>query len=148
MFISTIAKSRPVGILTQSSFITFSRPMQGNPDSGFRIPGNFCLWNPASGIYFYLWNPQSWDLKSGIQPKESGIQLMIGIQNPSSTDKDYNPVPGMRNSRRGTQNSRPSWIHFRGARFFYSSVVAREERRAGKNFEKGSETNLFFKSVA
>ena len=31
-------------------------------------------------------------LESGIQLKESGIPLTIGIQNPSSTDKYWNPV--------------------------------------------------------
>ena len=30
---------------------------------------------------------------SGIQLKESGISLTIGIQNHSSTDKEENPVP-------------------------------------------------------
>ena len=35
-----------------------------------------------------LWSPQSWALESGIQLKESGIQ------NPSSTDEDWNQMPG------------------------------------------------------
>ena len=37
---------------------------------------------------------------------ESEIPLYIGSQNPSSTDKDWNPVPGIRNPRRGIQTSR------------------------------------------
>ena len=37
---------------------------------------------------------------------ESGIPLNIGSQNLGSTDKDWNPVPGIRNPRRGIQNSR------------------------------------------
>ena len=41
-------------------------------ESGFRNPGSFCLWNP-----------ESWALESGIQHKESGILLKIGIQNPT-----------------------------------------------------------------
>ena len=45
-----------------------------NRKSRFRNPRNFCLWNP-----------ESWALESGIQLKESGIPLTIGIQNPSST---------------------------------------------------------------
>ena len=49
--------------------------------------GNFCLWNPESSK-FLLWNPESWALESGIQLKESGISLLIGIQNPSSSDKE------------------------------------------------------------
>ena len=47
-----------------------------------------------------LWNPESWTLESGIQ---LGILLRIGIQNPSSTDKDWNQVTGI-------QNSRLSWL--------------------------------------
>ena len=49
-------------------------------------------------------------VESGIQFKESGIPLTIGIQNPSSTNKDWNPVPGIRNPQRGIQNPRLSWI--------------------------------------
>ena len=45
-------------------------------ESEFRKRGNFCLWNP-----------KSWALESGIQLKESEIQLPIEIQNLSSTDK-------------------------------------------------------------
>ena len=33
-------------------------------------------------------NPESWALESGIQLKESGIPLTIGIQNLSSADKE------------------------------------------------------------
>ena len=39
--------------------------------------GNFCLWKMKSLA-----------LESGIQLKEYGIPLTIGIQNPSSTDKE------------------------------------------------------------
>ena len=46
---------------------------------------------------FSLWNGESCSLESGIQLKESGIPLTIGIQNPSSTDKDWNSVPRIRN---------------------------------------------------
>ena len=52
-------------------------------ESGFLNSEKFCLWNA-----------ESWALESGIQLKESGIPLTIGIQNPSSTDKYWNPVPG------------------------------------------------------
>ena len=44
-------------------------------------------------------NPKTWALESGIQPKESGIPLTIEIQNPSSTDKNWNPVSGIRNQQ-------------------------------------------------
>ena len=45
---------------------------------------------------------------------ESGIPLTIGIQNSSSTDKNCNPVPGIRNPQRGIQNARLSWISLYG----------------------------------
>ena len=47
---------------------------------------------------FCLWNPESWVLQSGIQLKESGLPLTIGIQNRSSSDKYWNPAPGIRNT--------------------------------------------------
>ena len=62
-----------------------------------------------------LVDPESWALKSGIQIKNSGILLTIGIQNPNSTDKDWNPVPGIRNTRRGIQNPGQSSIPLLGA---------------------------------
>ena len=46
---------------------------------------------------FCLWNQESCVLESGIQLKKSGISLMFGIQNPSSTDKYWTPAPGIRN---------------------------------------------------
>ena len=51
---------------------------------------NFCLWNPKSLKKNCLWNPKSWAL-------ESGTPQTIAIRNPSSTDKDWDPVPGIRN---------------------------------------------------
>ena len=66
-------------------------------------PGNFCVWNPEFAKFF-LWNGESWSLESGIQLKESGIPLTIGIQNPSSTDKDWNSVRRIRNPRREIQS--------------------------------------------
>ena len=86
------------------------------------------IWIPKSGKFFAcgirnvanfcLWNPESWALESGIQLKKSGIPLtMIGIQNPSSSDKDWNPVPGIQNPRRGIQNQRLSWIPLHGANY-------------------------------
>ena len=40
---------------------------------------------------------------------ESGILLKIGIQNPTSTDKDWNPVPEIRNPRM-------SWFSLHGTK--------------------------------
>ena len=51
--------------------------MLGNRDSEIRE-------NFACGI----WNPELWTLEL----KESGILLKIGIQNPSSTDNEWNPA--------------------------------------------------------
>ena len=56
-------------------------------ESGFRNPRNFCLRN-LEFASFFLWNPESWALESGIQLKECGILLTIGIQDTSSTDKE------------------------------------------------------------
>ena len=76
-----------------------------------------------------MWNPPSGVLESGIQLKESGIlgfgirteqlnesgiSLTIGIQNPTSTDKDWNPVPGIRNPGCGSQSPRLFWIPYMG----------------------------------
>ena len=57
-----------------------------------------------------------WILEFRIQLKESGIPLTIEFQNPSSNDKDWNPVPGIRNPRRRIRNPRPSWIPLHGAK--------------------------------
>ena len=59
---------------------------------GIQSPGRLCLWNP-----------ESWAL-------ESEIPITIGIQNRSSTDEDWNPVPGIRNPRCGIQNLRLSGL--------------------------------------
>ena len=89
-----------------------------------------CIYRPKWGnpINFCLWNRES-----GKQLKESGIPLTIGIQNPSSTDKDWNPVPGIRNPRRGIQNPRLSWISLYMGRHIAnvtSAVCRREQDRS------------------
>ena len=53
--------------------------------------GNFCLWNPESLVV------------------ESGISLTIGIQNPSSTDKYWNPVSWIRNRESKTVQGSLTW---------------------------------------
>ena len=55
---------------------------------GIRNLGKFLLLE-------YKKNLESWVLECGIQLKESGIPLMIGIQNPSYSDKYRNPVPAI-----------------------------------------------------
>ena len=63
--------------------------------SGFRSPWNFSLWIPESEKIFFceIWNLGRWNLEYTAQ----GIQnpLTIEIQDPSSTDKYWNPVPGI-----------------------------------------------------
>ena len=67
--------------LPRSPFIPYTAPC-----NGIRNLGKICLWNP-----------ESWVLESGVQLKESGLPLAIGIENPSSTDEDWNRVPVIRN---------------------------------------------------
>ena len=73
----------------------------------------------------FAYSVRNSEILSGIQLKESGIQLRIGIQNPSSTDKDWNQVAGIRNPRRGIQNPRLSWIRLQRSlgRNFYSRKI-------------------------
>ena len=49
---------------------------------------------------------ESWALESGIQFKEPGMLLTMGILNVSSTDKESE----IQDPRRRIQNPRPSWI--------------------------------------
>ena len=67
-----------------------------DPDSEMREI--FAFWNPESGK-FCLRN-----LESGVRFKESGVPVTNEIKNPSFTDKNWDPVPGIRNSRRGIRN--------------------------------------------
>ena len=56
-------------------------------------------------------------LSIGIQDTAQGIwnaPLTIGLQNPNSTNKDWNPVPGIWNPQYGIQNLRLSWITLQG----------------------------------
>ena len=74
-------------------------------ESGFRNTRKFCWWNPESRK-ICLPCLESWALESRIQLKECKILLKIGMQNPSSTDKDCDPVLGIRNSWCGIKNPR------------------------------------------
>ena len=60
-------------------------------------------------------------MESGMQLKESGIPLTIVIQNPSSTDKYWNPVPRIRNPQCEIRNTRLSWIPLHEANGFSQS---------------------------
>ena len=60
-------------------------------------------------------------MESGMQLQESGIPLTIVIQNPSSTDKYWNPVPRIRNPQCEIRNTRLSWIPLHEANGFSQS---------------------------
>ena len=77
--------------------------------TGFWNPGNFGLWNSESEKKC-LWNPEY-----SSRNLYSHLNASLGIQNPSFTDKDWNPVPGIRNPPHGIQNPRLFWIPLRGA---------------------------------
>ena len=103
--------------------------MSGNPDSG--IGKFFVEPRGPSGIRKYfargiqnpgLWNPEY----SSRNPK---YHERIGIRNPSSPDKDWNPVPGMGHPRHGIQNPRLSWIPSHGATFLGPSANGNEQCR-------------------
>ena len=105
-----------------------------SPDSGIRkisllaeygnYPGNFCLWNP-----------ESWALKSGIQPKECGTLITIGIRN---------PVSRIRNPWRGIQEfpymGRSGWILVEKLSAFQMQTFA--------SFISNSSTSLICLSVS
>ena len=74
--------------------------VQSVRESRFQNPGNLCLLDP-----------ESWTLESGIRLKESRKPLMIEIQNPSSTDKNWNLANGTWNPRHGIQNPRLSSLN-------------------------------------
>ena len=68
-------------------------------------------------------------LKSGFK---SGIPLTIEIQIPSSTDKYWNPVPGIRNPQCGIQNPGLSWIPLKGGEMRFRCPESPVSR--GKNW--------------
>ena len=58
---------------------------------------------------------------------KSGIPQTIRTQNPSSTEKDWNPVHGIRNPRRGVQNPRRSRIPLCGANLQTGFILGSEK---------------------
>ena len=79
-------------------------PHVGNPNSGI---WQIFAWGIRNPRKFCRLNPKYWTL-------ESRIPIKIRIQNPSSIEKDWNPVPGIGNPRGGIQNPRLCWILFSG----------------------------------
>ena len=71
---------------------------------------------------FCLWDLESRAVESEIQLKESGIPLTIGIQNPSSTVKDWNPVSGIRNSRRWNPGSKTVLYSLSRSDLYFTSI--------------------------
>ena len=64
-----------------------------------------------------MWNPESWALESGVQLKESGITLVIGSENPSSTVKDWNRVPGIKYLESGIRDVESTVPGYLGLRY-------------------------------
>ena len=83
------------------------------PCKGIQNPGIVYLWemfNFACGIQNPgLWNPE-------YTRRIRNLTLKTGIRNPSSTDKDWNPVPAIWNPQRRIQYPRLCWILLHGAR--------------------------------
>ena len=81
-------------ILKSRIIISSHRNLWFAPCKGIRIPDKF-----------FLRNPESWVLESGIQIKECGIPLMIGVRNPLHWQRIQNPVSGTPNPRHEIQNT-------------------------------------------
>ena len=77
-----------------------------------------------------FWNLESREIlfvESGKQFKESGIPVTIGIQNPSSTIKDWNTVPGIC----GVESRIQERLRFPGARRFIDKVRRKRRLKLG-----------------
>ena len=87
------------------------------------------FWNPGN---FYLWNPESGRISLGFVFRNTAQ----GIQDPCSTDKDWDAAPGIRNPRRGIPNPR---LHSSSARlrYFFISHRSRDifQKFEGKSVE-------------
>ena len=92
-------------------------------ESGLRETFAYGICNP--GPYF------------GIQLKKCRIPRTIGIHNPSSTVKDWDPVPGIRNPRLGIQNPRLHYMGRRGAHVLAGLAFA---NGTGKSLGKSGKT--------
>ena len=66
---------------------------------------------------------ESWDLESGMKLMGSGIPKTIGIQNPSYTENEWNPVSGVRNPRHEIHVPRLTWISLCGDETSYYFVI-------------------------
>ena len=87
-------------------------------ESGLRETFVYGICNP--GPYF------------GIQLKESRVPRTIGIHNPSTTVKAWDPVPGIRNPRLGIQNPRFHYMGRRGAHVLAGLAFANGTRKSCK----------------
>ena len=83
-------------VLTLKSFLLFFLNFGSTPKNLHLVaqvlPNSNLNFKPCCGIRnprkFCLWNPESWVLESGIQIKESGIPITIGIQNSTVLQKN------------------------------------------------------------
>ena len=86
-----------------------------NLELGWRILTPAYDWN-ESGIQVLLAkNPVQEPIRSCPDPVPGIRNPQLGIQSPSSTDKDWNLVPGIRNPQRRIENPRLSWVTLHGA---------------------------------
>ena len=94
-----LAKKKEIVRPSQAEINTFIRHVRESEKV-------FACTNPESGKVLLV-ESGTWALESGIQLMESGIPIMIGIRNPSSTDKEsgIHAVAGIRNPRHGIKNS-------------------------------------------
>ena len=79
-----------------------------NPDTTQGIWNPTKDWNPESRFHRKDWNPESRFHRKRLKSRIQVPQKKIGIQNPGSTEKDWNPEPGMRKPRQGIHNPRLS----------------------------------------
>ena len=94
-------------------------------ESGIHLPSTK---NPKSWIFFAdgIRNPANFCFRNrnlALELKEPGISLTIGIQNPSSTNRDWNQVPEIRNPWRGIQTPRLFWLPLHGTKDYITNNV-------------------------
>ena len=96
-------------------------------ESGFWNQGNFCPWNLESGKILLA---EFKILGFGIRNTAQGIwnSGSTNMQNLSSTNKDQDPVPGIRRPWHGIQSPRLSWIFLHGVNGSFVREELDEER--------------------
>ena len=122
-------------VVNSSGVVWISSPHGHVKECGFRNPVNFCMSNPGSWNFFFLWNPGSWKfllVESGILGlwiRNTAVRIRnpfktIGIRNSSSTGKDLEPSNCKPESMTWKQNPRVSWISLPGKNLALVSSVS------------------------